>query len=90
MEEDLEQRSGAQSRVSSAASSHVNGEEDEAAEVKASPTSLVSFCSRPCVFCPCKTHLIYSCVAEQNVLLSLLEYVLVIRCKQACSSAEFI
>lgn len=39
---ELEQRSGAQSRVSSAASSHVN-EEEEAEEVKASPTSLVSF-----------------------------------------------
>ncbi|XP_020632367.1 WD repeat-containing protein 66-like [Orbicella faveolata] len=39
MEGDLEQRSGAQSRVSSAASSQVN-KEDEADEVKASPTSL--------------------------------------------------
>ena len=35
------ERSGAQSRVSSAASSHVN-EEDVENEVKASPTSLVS------------------------------------------------
>ena len=43
MEGDLEQRSGAQSRVSSAASSQVNEEEEEADEVKASPTSLVSF-----------------------------------------------
>ena len=45
MEGDLEQRSGAQSRVSSAASSRVNeeGEEEEAEEVKASPTSLVRF-----------------------------------------------
>ena len=42
MEGDLEQRSGAQSRVSSAASSQV-GEEEEADEVKASPTSLVCF-----------------------------------------------
>lgn len=39
---ELEQRSGAQSRVSSAASSHVLGEE-ETEEVKASPTSLVRF-----------------------------------------------
>ena len=45
MEGDLEQRSGAQSRVSSAASLQVNEEEEEeeADEVKASPTSLVSF-----------------------------------------------
>ena len=44
MEGDLEQRSGLQSRVSSAASSQVNEEEEEEAdEVKASPTSLVSF-----------------------------------------------
>ena len=43
MEGDLERRSGAQSRVSSAASSQVNEEEEEAEEeVKASPTSLVS------------------------------------------------
>ena len=44
MEGDLEQRSGAQSRVSSAASSRVNEEEEEEEdddEVKASPTSLV-------------------------------------------------
>lgn len=40
MEGDLEQRSGAQSRVSSAASSQVNKEDEEADEVKASPTSL--------------------------------------------------
>lgn len=40
---ELEQRSGAQSRVSSAASSHVDNEEEETEEVKASPTSLVSF-----------------------------------------------
>ncbi len=39
---ELEQRSGAESRVSSAASSQINDEE-EAEEVKASPTSLVSF-----------------------------------------------
>jgi len=45
MEEDLEQRSGAQSRVSSAASSRVNEDEEAADEVKASPTSLVSFSS---------------------------------------------
>ena len=41
MEGDNGERSGAQSRVSSAASSHVN-EEDVEDEVKASPTSLVS------------------------------------------------
>ena len=41
MEGDFPERSGAQSRVSSAASSHVNEEEGED-EVKASPTSLVS------------------------------------------------
>ena len=43
MEGDYPQRSGAESRVSSAVSSHVNeeGQEDED-EVKASPTSLVS------------------------------------------------
>ncbi|XP_022808405.1 cilia- and flagella-associated protein 251-like [Stylophora pistillata] len=40
MEEDQEQRSGAQSRVASAASSHVDGEEDEVEEVKPTPTSL--------------------------------------------------
>ena len=44
MEGDFEQRSGAQSRVSSAASLQVNDEEEEEAdEVKASPTSLVRF-----------------------------------------------
>ena len=45
MEGDLEQISGLQSRVSSAASSQINEEEEEeeADEVKASPTSLVSF-----------------------------------------------
>ena len=41
MEGDNGERSGAQSRVSSAASSHVN-EQDVEDEVKASPTSLVS------------------------------------------------
>lgn len=41
MEGDFAERSGAQSRVASAASSHVNEEEAED-EVKASPTSLVS------------------------------------------------
>lgn len=41
MEEDLEQRSGAQSRVASATSSHVDGEGDVVVEeVKATPTSL--------------------------------------------------
>lgn len=40
MEEDQEQRSGAQSRVASAASSHLDGEEDEVEEVKPTPTSL--------------------------------------------------
>ncbi|KAJ7388309.1 hypothetical protein OS493_038600, partial [Desmophyllum pertusum] len=39
MEGDLEARSGAQSRVSSAASSHVH-EEEVTDQVKASPTSL--------------------------------------------------
>lgn len=44
MEEGLEQRSGAQSRVASATSSHVDGEGDVVVEeVKATPTSLVSF-----------------------------------------------
>ena len=44
MEENSPERSGAQSRVSSAASSHYNEEDhgDEDVEVRASPTSLVS------------------------------------------------
>ena len=44
MEEDSPERSGAQSRVSSAASSHYNEEDhgDEDVEARASPTSLVS------------------------------------------------
>ena len=44
MGENSPERSGAQSRVSSAASSHYNEEDhgDEDVEVRASPTSLVS------------------------------------------------
>lgn len=67
MEGDLEQRSGAQSRVSSAASSHPNEEEEEEAEeVKASPTSLVSFWVYSIAFCTSRTHFIDIFVAKQG------------------------
>lgn len=69
MEGDLEQRSGAQSRVSSAASSHPNEEEEEeeeAEEVKASPTSLVSLWVHSSVFCTSRTHFIDIFVAKQG------------------------
>lgn len=54
MEGDLDARSGAQSRVSSAASSHVN-EEEVADQVKASPTSLVSLQAYSSVYWPSRT-----------------------------------
>lgn len=68
MEGDLEQRSGVQSRVSSAASSHPNEEEEEeeAEEVKASPTSLVSFWVYSSVFCTSRTRFIDIFVAKQG------------------------
>jgi len=69
MEGDLEQRSGAQSRVSSAASSQVN-KEDEADEVKASPTSLVSSQAYSRVFGTSRTHYIDVFVAKQGYCFS--------------------
>lgn len=70
MEGDLEQRSGAQSRVSSAASSQVNEEEEEPDEVKASPTSLVSFKALSRVFCTSRACCIDIFVAKQGYCFS--------------------
>jgi len=70
MEGDLEQRSGAQSRVSSAASSQVNKEDEEADEVKASPTSLVSSQAYSRVFGTSRTHYIDVFVAKQGYCFS--------------------
>lgn len=65
MEGDLEARSGAQSRVSSAASSHVN-EEEVTDQVKASPTSLVSLQAYSSVYCPSRAHFRDIIVIEQG------------------------
>lgn len=69
MEGDLEQRSGTQSRVSSAASSQVNEDEEAADEVKASPTSLVSFQAYSGVFYTSRTHVIDRFIANQGFCL---------------------